>query len=151
MTNAITTIEAKAQEERNYFTTDKRANGEAFVKAENAPSWLQTIIREAHGDRMPSDWVYEVIENVLDAIIENEGDEDNAREYSTEADIYNSDLLKWLSDSLYNAEYVNDAVREYGINSNDFDLYQAIQNGQSRAKDEIFSTVYNGLANLIED
>ena len=45
-------------------------------------------------------------------------------------DSYNHDLLKWLSDNLANAYYIEQAVNEYGIDSKDFDFYRLIQQGQ---------------------
>lgn len=44
--------------------------------------------------------------------------------------IYNHDLLKWLSDNLANAYYIEQAVNEYGIDSKNFDFYRLIQQGQ---------------------
>ena len=44
--------------------------------------------------------------------------------------LYNHDLLKWLSDNLANAYYIERAVNEYGIDSKDFDFYNLIQQGQ---------------------
>lgn len=45
-------------------------------------------------------------------------------------DLYNHDLLKWLSDNLTNAYYIEQAVNEYGIDSKNFDFYRLIQQGE---------------------
>ena len=43
---------------------------------------------------------------------------------------YNSDLLNWLSNNLANAYYIEQAVKEYGIDSENFDFYRLIRQGQ---------------------
>lgn len=45
-------------------------------------------------------------------------------------DIYNNDLIKWLSDNYNNAYYVTDAIDEGIIDMNEFDLFRAIAAGQ---------------------
>ena len=45
-------------------------------------------------------------------------------------DLYNQLLLKWLSDNLANAHYIEEAVNEYGIDSENFNFYKLIAQGQ---------------------
>lgn len=46
-------------------------------------------------------------------------------------DVYDGDLLEWLSDNLNNIYYCNEAYTEFGYNSdNDFDIMKLIMDGQ---------------------
>lgn len=59
-------------------------------------------------------------------------------------DIYNSDLIEWVKDNSY---YVEQYVKEFGIDSSNFDYYGALRGGQFL---QIEETLYNNKANMLE-
>lgn len=59
-------------------------------------------------------------------------------------DIYNSNLWEWAKDNEY---YIEEAVRNYGIDKNNFDLMRLFQMGQYYYYNEI---CYNNLDDIIE-
>jgi len=52
-----------------------------------------------------------------------------------EVSIYYSDMIDWLNEGC-NECYVNDAVNEGLVNTNDFDIFNAIQCGQYKQNEE---------------
>lgn len=54
--------------------------------------------------------------------------------------VYWSGLMQWFDECPDSQDYVNDAVREYGIDSNNFDIFKAIQWGYCKKAEE---TIYN--------
>lgn len=59
-------------------------------------------------------------------------------------DIYNSDLWEWAKDNEY---YIEQAINEFGIDSNNFDLIGLFQQGQYFYYEE---TCYKNLDDIIE-
>lgn len=59
-------------------------------------------------------------------------------------DIYNNDLWEWSKDNEY---YIEQAITEFGIDSNNFDLIKLFQQGQYLYFQE---TCYNNLDDIIE-
>lgn len=58
-------------------------------------------------------------------------------------DIYNSDLLEWACG---NYSYIENSVREFGINEKDFDFFRLIQQGQYLANEQY---LYDNLQNIV--
>jgi|SRR3990167_2141750 len=52
---------------------------------------------------------------------------------------YNNDLLKWLSSHLSNASYVEEAVEEFGLDTNNFNFWNLLQQGQYRHIEDVLS------------
>ena len=136
----------------------KRDNGEEFyyVKDEfdgydnEEYSWINDVIRTGHdnGELLPNDCVYSIINDALSIICECETQEEaEERIYSElEADIYNSNLLKWVASNLTFSYYVDEAMTEYGANT----LFDALSYGQKRFKEEIAFNVLNKLVEISE-
>lgn len=59
-------------------------------------------------------------------------------------DIYHNERFKWLAKDFNNAEYIEDAIKEYGYNFDNFDLSDIIALGQ-------FKYYYDALNGLIDD
>ena len=59
-------------------------------------------------------------------------------------DIYNSDLWEWAKGNDY---YIEEAIKNFGIDSNNFNLMQLFQQGQYYYYEEI---CYNNLDDIIE-
>jgi hypothetical protein len=112
--------------------------GSTFVRlTDDAPEWLTDAVREAHDGELPDDWRYETCELIASMLderpewLESDDDSDLAHEIADSlTDVYNFDRLTWLAGSLIRPDYVNDAVREYGIPTDGFDLVEAIGWGQ---------------------
>ena len=63
----MSSIPEVAMQAAKYFTTDKRDNGEEFIKInDDTPKWVREMVRVANGDMLPNDWRYKAI--VLDSI-----------------------------------------------------------------------------------
>lgn len=142
------TISDKAGELAAWFETKKRtaeAGGENFIcLKDDRPQELQDSVHEAHGDRLPDDWIYATYEAILSAIsgytIENESQLDDNRGEIVDGlvDVYTHDLTGWLHADNRNVAYIEEAASEYGkAESGDRMIAQA----QYMAIDEIYSEV----------
>lgn len=104
------------------------------------------MVRAAHGDMLPDDYKYEYIVDALERLAEGYDDEGD----EIEADVYNSALLDWLGSHLERAGYVEDAVKEWGMDSKSFDLFTAIGFGQVFEKREVFFIVKAAIEKELE-
>ena len=60
--------------------------------------------------------------------------------------VYWSGLMQWFSECPDSQDYINEAVREYGIDSKDFDIFKAIQWGYCKnAEETIYDEKNDGL------
>jgi hypothetical protein len=140
-TTQLTDVQKKAINALKWFETKNRDSGESFYSLkDSAPQELKDMIRAAHDKMLPDDYKYAYVVDALEAVEAYE-DIDNI-ESEIEADVYNSDLLKWLSSNLTRAEYVDEYVEEFGISGlKDFDLYKIISGGQYLERVEVFNVV----------
>ena len=69
-----------------------------------------------------SDMALDIVENYNDYLCDAIGEVADQS-----VDYYNSDLAEWL---LRNNYYVNEAVKEFGIDPKNFDIWRLIQQGQ---------------------
>lgn len=146
------TIEEFAREMSQAFTEGgPRNDGSKFrVLKDGHPEWMTEVAHEAHGDMLPDDWRYEFIEAACDAIADNDGDLDEARD-SLEADIYTHDLTGWLHSRADRHGYCDEAAEEYGWELNrDNNMIALIQIGQLREKQETFDLVAKALGDLVD-
>lgn len=139
------TIGKEAGKAVKFFELKKRENGKEFYcNKENTPKWIRDMVMEAHDTIAPNDYVYDFIVDALYAFRVCETEEQaQERIEEIEPDMYNAELLAWVSNNLYFAEYVNDAVNEYGIK--EFDLFKALQYGQQYQKQQIARVVLEAL------
>lgn len=132
------------------FETKRRDSGESFkALKDSAPDWMTDVCRDAHGRKLPDDFVFEVIVDSLNALVDY--DDTQEANDSLEADFGNADLLAWVSSNLSRASYVNDAVQEFGMSESDFDLFKALQMGQLAEKQEIFGEVLDSLTEKLDE
>jgi hypothetical protein len=83
--------------------------------------------------------------------VDADGDEDQARD-ALEPDIYNADLLRWVSSHLERAGYVEDAADETGLNLKEAGgLFGLLQLGQKAEKDEILSQIVRAVEALEDE
>ncbi len=138
------TIQDLARQYADLFVTKERDNRDKFLCVEdhsNIP--LMELIRNAHDEMMPDDYKYQFIHEALEGIAES----DDTDDIGIEADIYNSDLLKWVSSNLTRASYVDRAIAEIDGYDN---LWQALSNGQYLERYEILHSVISSLESIIE-
>ncbi len=138
-------VALKAGEFVNYFKRMIRDGGqqEIYILEDHAPSDLEELIQNAHGDFLPDDFRYETIYSALLAFWDCNSDLD---EVNLEADIYNHDLINWLSSSLKRINYCDGAQLEFGIEK--VDVITLISYGQQIEKDEIVALVRESLISL---
>lgn len=130
------TIAELAEKARSYFKLRTRKGGEQFwTHMGKAPEWVQGMVRDAHGDLMPDDWRYQFIVDALAAIAEGVDDSE------IEADIYNADLLRWVSSNLRRISYCDDAAEEYGA----VGLIPTLSAGQVAERREVYASVLASL------
>jgi hypothetical protein len=122
------------------FTTDKRNNGESFVRlVDGAAEWMHTVVRECHGGMLPDDTRYQMIRDVLADLVDrcdhdDDTDADALRDDVGEiadslVDVYNSSRLRWLASHIERPGYVDEAQRE-GLISDETDTMDRIGIGQ---------------------
>ena len=140
------TVNELAREALEWFITDTRNNGEKFIKTkEGRPDWLENLIFTAHDDMLPDDYRYKFIEDALIMIADQDEDADlDCPEI--EADIYTSDLTKWLHSRNDRVCYLTEALEEYEIK----DGFQALYLAQLCERGEVYYSVLNNLRELYD-
>lgn len=142
------TVQELAEESLKYLKWGKRtkeAGGEdyCFTKDE-APQWFKDLVYKAHkiDDVLPNDYIYCFISDALSLIAGSDEPEEAILEI--EGDIYNHDLLKWLSNNLTFSCYVDEVIQEYGTNE-DTQFFNILMDAQKRHKEVIARSVLESL------
>lgn len=118
------------------------------VFADNACTELKDSVYKAHGQLLPSDWIFETYRRILEDLGNYEINTlDDVDEYRGEivdglVDVYTSDLTAWLNSSNYWVEYLGEAVTELGAT----DGFAILSGAQYRAIDEVYGEVINLLS-----
>ncbi len=121
---------------------DKRDDGSKFYKFvcanEVDEERCRALAFAAHGDgdMLPDDWRYEFIVEALSALSET----DDPDEIELEADVYTSDLTRWLNSRNSRLGYCDEAVRE-GLVSESADMSARLTGGQYMEKREVLALV----------
>lgn len=144
-------IQELAEEVINNMEIKKRDNGRAFVALKSHDiQWQVDLCREAHPSGMlPNDFVYDEIYNSLNIIIDlwtecngvEEIREKALENGHIEGEIYNSDLLAWVSDNLQFSEYVDQALKDHRA----LNFFEALSIGNQLFKEEVFHSVLKSL------
>lgn len=130
------------------FEQKQRGEENIIVLKQDAPEGLRDSVREAHGDRLPDDWIYRKYYEVLDALsgytLESADDleEQRAEVVDGLVDVYTSELTAWLNQNVNNVYYIDEARKEYGA---DGDAFQLLTAAQYAAIDEIAGEVISYL------
>jgi len=142
------TIQSVAQEILNNMEEATRNDGSKYIRTIKDIEWQKEIIFKAHQDRLPSDYIYEFIQDALYAIVDAEDNEEAIEEaiYGIEADVYTSDLTRWLHSNNHNVYYLTEALEEFEIK----DGFQALAIAQQKQKQEVAIKVLNGIKEYIE-
>lgn len=119
-----------------------------FIRcSDDATQELKDAVHNAHGDRMPSDWIYQKFSDILGTLVDYEIKtiddlQDNRSEVVDRlVDVYTSDLTEWLNQSPYNVYYIDEAVKELGATEN------VLGQAQYLAIDEIYTEIVTLLEN----
>jgi hypothetical protein len=149
----VPTLAQLADEASGFFERRSRSTGdeaETFVALrDNAPEWLSELVRSAHGDMLPDDWRYRIIERAVDRIsdynLETSDDaHDAAGEFADGAvDIYTADRLAWLASNLERVGYCDRAAGEFGDSAGD--IVATIGLGQYAEASEVYGLVVEAL------
>jgi hypothetical protein len=145
-TTDAATIQDKAREAYQSMEHATREDGSGYVRVkDDAPEWVRDLAHAAHGDMLPDDWRYDVIQDALGTIADADEDadlDDLASDFSDEADVYNSDLLAWVGSNGSRSGYVDEAVEDFGAAR---DFYHSLQMGQYMERGEVFGLVLSAL------
>lgn len=131
---------------KHFTATVRTSTMEPIVTLrDDAQQWVLDLVRHAHGNLfLPDDHRYQMIQDVLQALDDTEGDVDEAR-LALEAPTYTSELATWLGSNGYRLDYCDEATEEYGPFKRTFDLLAA---GYSMEVDEVFGLVVSFLSAL---
>ena len=157
----MTTIAELAAQAAGWFETAERppeagkTEGQAFVRLKDgAPDWITDLMHSTHHDCdiLPDDWKYEYTQDALEILAECGDDEDRAQDRAIEwePDCYNGELLRWVGSHTERAGYVEESVRDSGMEAKDFDFWRALACGQAREFDEVFQAVLSFLRRRAE-
>ncbi|MFH2062483.1 MAG: hypothetical protein ABIJ43_05860 [Candidatus Beckwithbacteria bacterium] len=135
------------EEYLGFFEYKQRGEDTITIFKGEPPQALRDSIMNAHGERLPSDWIFDKYHSILDAFgqYDDDADIDEVRGEIVDGlvDVYTSDLTAWLNESNYNVYYITEAQQEYGAQEDGFKL---LQMAQYKAIDDIFGEV----ASLLE-
>lgn len=150
-----TTIQQLAAQMRDQFTSNTRDNGETFYHLlDGHPEWMTDVVREAHGNTLPDDTVYEFIRDAVYALAEADDDADTEelREaiYELEPEYRNYHLLQWAARW---SEYIDQAISNFGAQTigSSSDLFTLLQSAQKCQIEEIGNAVINALESLADE
>jgi len=124
----------------SFETRERQSGGTFHALKDNAPEWVSDAVREAHGERLPCDWIYQqcdsVASDIRQAIVHDDREPVDIADYlEIEPDIYTASLTAWLADHLDNLNYCNEWAEEFSTGK--VELVAMISGGQYLAKREI--------------
>lgn len=129
------------------FIADDREDGTRFYKLrDGSPQWMTDAIHAAHGDILPLDWIYEQCHCVADKMTEYEPEQwdDSVSEWADSlVDVYNIDRARWLALDLEIANFVDEAVEEFG--HSDQGVFGDIGMGQYKLLEQIAYAMLNAV------
>lgn len=141
------TIQSVASEMYNNLECKIRKDNSSFYCCINTIEWQTDIIREAHGERLPNDFIYNTIHTVLDIITNLNVDATESEVYdlvyTLEPDIVTYELTSWLQDN--NIEYLTEAL-ERGVT----DGYAALSIAQLLHMQEIATSLISAIISYIK-
>jgi hypothetical protein len=142
-------VKRRASEAQEYFVTDKRADGNSFIKLRSdAPQWLKDLVREAHRDMLPDDERYRFISDAFTIIAESEDEDEFMERLDSDVDVYTSDLTGWLHSRNDRVYYINEVIEEWGEVDDGFKL---LAMAQYKERSEVLYDVLKGLQDRFED
>jgi hypothetical protein len=129
----------------NAFEPRTRADGSTFwTTRDDAPEWVSDIVRDAHDGFFPCDWRYDKISDLAHDIGQAADPDDiDAMEWADRAaDVYNADLIRWLSIAGA-VDACDAAANEWGMDAKG--VLESIMSGQCYMLHEIACRVLYAL------
>lgn len=134
----------KAEKYIKEFEVNERSDGTTFIciKNNDFKSDLYKSVREAHGDRLPQDWIFStylsLLEQIRDYDCQTIEDLEDKRSEIVDSlvDVYTYDLTSWLHSDNRNVYYLDEAASEFGTPEDGFKL---LAQAQYLAIDEVMS------------
>jgi hypothetical protein len=141
-------VKELAEYARKFFTCKRRGEEDICGLKDRYPTWLYDMMRFIHedGNWFSDDYKYEFAVDALNHLIDGMDPE----EPELEADVYTSDLLKWLGSHRERLGIVDEAVKEYGWDPKG-GIESAISLGQWHEKESVFRSVVSALEERLED
>ena len=137
----ITTTNQKEQLKKFYDAFNIEPCGHISLKEDQKETY-QDFVRELHDDELPNNWRYEIITDLLQNFV-NEYDQDDLENYLHEitdslVDVYNADLIKWVSDD------ISRGCQEINIQiEGRYNLFDVIRNAQFEAIYDMGNKILN--------
>lgn len=150
-------VKTLAHELSRGFESVKDSNGEPLTRDHITVRTLndatnkrfQEVCHKAHGNMLPDDWRYSMIEEAADTLSESESEDDyNERISQIEAPIMNAALLAYIAShgARFNG-YADQALEEYGMK----DFMQACGMAWHLEFQEVAGLLYSALSEMAND
>ncbi len=148
--NSNSTVHSLAVKLSEAFQTQKRNDGHEFVSLKDgSPAWMTGVVRSVHGDKLPDDTVYALIERCADALTDANEDADPYEVIAEiESDIYTHDLTAWLHARVDHVYYLTEVLEEGTGMTDGFQLLTAAQKKQI---DEVGYALVSALENAEQE
>ncbi len=143
------TLESIASEASKFFVRKEREDKTPYYCCkDDTPDWIHDLVSEAHGGKLPDDYIYNWIDSALSNIATGDMTEDNLFEYADrEIDCYTPDLTSWLNSRCDRVYYLTQAIKERGAT----DGFQALTLAQFEEIWEVFQSVLNSIQKRLEE
>ena len=131
----------------SFFEYKKRNDDDdddIVVLTDNVQKNLKDSVMEAHGDRLPDDWIFDIYHSILDALMQydinsaNNLNNNRSEIVDSLVDPYTADLTAWLNSNNYNVYFITEAQEEFGPETDGFKI---LQMAQYKAIDEIYGHI----------
>jgi len=148
-----TDLQKLAEYALKFFQSKKRREARDdddiyYFMAERIPKWIYDMVYAVHEDGrwIHDDHKYLYIIDALNYLSEG----NNPETPELEADVYTSDLIKWLGSHNFRTIYVDDAVKLHGWDEQ-AGIEGALAWGQIAEREEVFGIVLDKLNDRLEE
>lgn len=149
----MTDMQELAQRFRAAFEQANRDDGSSYwrhiASTDLGDTAASDMACDAHAGHLLDDTRYEYIVAALDILSETDDEDDQRDRVDMDVDVYNTHLAAWLGSSLLRAQYVDDAVSEFGWDA-ERGIYGALAMGQYMERIEVLDLVRSWLADYAE-
>lgn len=143
------TIRELAEKMDNSLILNTRADGSDYwwVKDDKSEPWMMQVIVSVRSVTCADDYNLQFVRESLSAIAEYDNLDDAYD--SLEADVYTSDLTRWLASSVNRTTICDEAVEEYGGEPGK--ITDILMLGQLSEKRSVFDAVVSELERLVSE
>ena len=138
--------------EQSFKTILRQADNKTiYIVKDDCMEWVKGLIKETHGDMFPDDWKYEFIHEAFQAIAEHNDEDVEFEEISNLSfNQNNSRLFDWVRSHASRVEYVEEAIKENGLNADNFSLSNSLALGQMAERLEIYHNTKYAISQMAE-